>query len=141
MSVRAVALFMLLILLICVACSACSALPIPMQPVNQQYNSNYAEGAFIVLASVDTAQTMHQCDHGSDPFAVLYGPRYPKPARVLLTNIALVTVHTMITSWLDDEVAEHGNGPWYVGRVVWHGASLLAAGSAVANNRARGCAL
>lgn len=153
MSVRAVGLFMLLILLICVACSGCAMLPMPLQPANEQYNSNYAEGGFIVLAAVDTAQTMHirkgtSCDHEADPIAAaLYGSKYPKPGRVLLTNIALITVHTMVTSWLDDEVAKHDQandgsvGPWYVGRVVWHGASLLAEGSAVISNKTRGCAL
>lgn len=149
---RTVALFMLLILLIVIATlPGCAALPMPLQPVNQQYNSDIAEGGFIVLAAVDTAQTMHirkgtSCDHEADPIAAaLYGSKYPKPGRVLLTNIALITVHTMVTSWLDDKVAEHAHddtaGPWYIGRVVWHGASLLAEGVAVVNNRSRGCAL
>lgn len=153
MSTRAVALFMLLILLICVACTGCAALPMPLQPANEQYNSNMAEGAFLVLESVDTVQTMHirkgtSCDHEADPIAAaIYGSKYPKPGRVLLTNLALMTVHTMVTSWLDDKVAEHDKandssvGPWYVGRVIWHGASILAAGASVTNNRARGCAL
>lgn len=153
MTSRATALFMLLILLIAVLASGCAALPMPMQPADMQYNSNYAEGGFIVLAAVDTAQTMHirkgtSCDHEADPIAAaLYGSKYPKPGRVLLTNLALITVHTMVTSWLDDEVAKHDKandgsvGPWYVGRVVWHGASLLAEGSAVINNRSRGCKL
>lgn len=153
MSVRAVGLFMLLILLICVACSGCAALPMPLQPEAEQYNSNYAEGGFLVLATVDTVQTMHirrgsSCDHEADPIAAaLYGSRYPKPGRVLVTNLALMTVHTMVTSWLDDEVAKHDKandgsvGPWYVGRVVWHGASLFIEGAAVANNAAHGCRL
>jgi hypothetical protein len=153
MSVRAVALFMLLILLICVACSGCAALPMPLQPANEQYNSNMAEGGFLVLATVDTLQTSHihrgtSCDHEADPLAAaLYGSKYPKPGRVILTNLALMTVHTMVTSWLDDEVAKHDQandgsvGPWYVGRVVWHGASLLIEGAAVVNNHSHGCAL
>ncbi len=150
MSTRAVALFMILILLIAVACSGCAALPMPLQPQAQE-NSNYAEGGFIVLAAVDTVQTMHvrrgtSCDHEANPIAgALYGSRYPKPGRVLLTNLALITVHTMVTSWLDDKVAQHAHddsaGPWYVGRVVWHGASLLAEGAAVASNAAHGCRL
>lgn len=128
----------------------CAALPMPLQPQTQE-NSNYAEGAFIVLAAADTAQTMHirrgtSCDHEADPIAAaLYGSKYPKPGRVLLTNLALITVHTMVTSWLDDKVAEHAHddsaGPWYVGRFGWHGLSLLLEGSAVINNRSRGCAL
>lgn len=153
MSTRAVGLFMFLILLIVVACTGCAALPMPLQPANDQYNSNMAEGGFLVLASMDTLQTMHirkgtSCDHEADPIAAaLYGSKYPKPGRVLLTNLALMTVHTMVTSWIDDKVAAHDQandgsvGPWYVGRVVWHGVSLLAEGSAVINNRAHGCTL
>lgn len=133
--------------------AGCAMLPMPLQPANEQYNSDMAEGAFIVLAAVDTAQTMHikqgtSCDHEADPIAAaIYGSPHPKPVRVLLTNIALITVHTMVTSWLDDKVAEHDQlndgsvGPWYVGRVVWHGASLLAEGSSVINNKVRGCSL
>lgn len=153
MSTRAVGMFMFLILLIVVACTGCAALPMPLQPANEQYNSNMAEGGFLVLASMDTLQTMHirkgtSCDHEADPIAAaLYGSKYPKPGRVLLTNLALMTVHTMVTSWIDDKVAAHDQandgsvGPWYVGRVVWHGVSLLAEGSAVINNRAHGCTL
>lgn len=131
--------------------SGCAALPMPLQPVNEQYNSNYAEGGFLVLATVDTLQTMHirqgtSCDHEADPVAAaLYGSRYPKPGRVLLTNLALITVHTMVTSWLDDKVAEHAHddsaGPWYVGRIAWHGVSLFVEGAAVVSNHSRGCAL
>lgn len=151
MSTRAVGLFMFLILLIVICVSGCAALPMPFQPANQQYNSNMAEGGFLVLETVDTLQTMHirkgtSCDHEADPIAAkLYGSKYPAPGRVLVTNLALMTVHTMVTSWLDDEVASHATGdtagPWYVGRVVWHGVSLLAAGTSVISNKARGCAL
>jgi hypothetical protein len=147
---RTVALFMVLILLIAVAVSGCAALPMPLQP-QAENNSNMAEGAFIVLAAVDTAQTMHirkgtSCDHEADPIAAaLYGSKYPKPGRVLLTNLALITVHTMVASWLDDKVAEHAKddsaGLWYVGRVGFHTISLVVEGSAVINNRARGCKL
>jgi hypothetical protein len=124
----------------------------PLQP-NTQNDSNYAEGGFLVLATVDTVQTMHirkgtSCDHEADPIAAaLYGSRYPRPGRVLVTNLALMTVHTMITSWLDDKVAEHDSlhdgsvGPWYVGRIAWHGASLFIEGAAVANNASHGCRL
>ena len=141
----------LVAIVLCVV--GCAALPMPLQPANEQYNSNMAEGGFIVLAAVDTAQTMHirrgsSCDHEADPIAAaLYGSKYPKPGRVLVTNLALITVHTMVTSWLDDKVAQHDSlhdgsvGPWYVGRVVWHGVSLFAEGAAVVNNRSRGCAL
>lgn len=132
------------------ALTGCAAFPMPLQPATDN-NSNYAEGAFIVLASVDTAQSMHirkgtSCDHEADPLAAaLYGSRYPKPGRVLLTNIALITVHTMIASWLDDKVAEHAKddnaGLWYVGRVGFHTVSLVVEGAAVIHNRSRECAL
>jgi hypothetical protein len=133
--------------------NGCAALPMPLQPANEQYNSNYAEGAWLVLEGIDTAQTMHirrgtSCDHEADPIAAkVYGSEYPAPARVLLTNVGFALVHTMVTSWLDDEVASHdikndgSVGPWYVGRIVWHGASLLASGASVINNKARGCSL
>lgn len=142
-----VAICLLLILV------GCAALPMPLQPQAEQYNSNYAEGGFLVLATADTLQTMHirrseSCDHEADPLAAaLYGSRYPRPGRVLVTNLALMTVHTMVTSWLDDKVAQHDQandgsvGPWYVGRVVWHGASLFIEGAAVANNAAHRCRL
>lgn len=132
----------------------CAVLPMPFQPANQQYNSNMAEGSWLVLDAVDTAQTMHirasnpTCSYEADPFArFVYGSRNPTPSRVLLTNIALATAHTMVTSWLDDEVAKHdlandgSVGPWYVGRVLWHGVSLLGTASSVITNHQHGCAL
>lgn len=135
---------------VAVALSGCAALPMPLQPATDN-NSNIAEGGFIVLAAVDTVQTMHirqgtSCDHEADPIAAdLYGSRYPKPGRVLLTNLALITVHTMVASWLDDEVEAHKTsdsaGAWYVGRVVFHGVSLVGEGLAVANNQSKGCKL
>lgn len=130
--------------------SGCAVLPMPLQPETEN-NSNYAEGGFLVLATVDTLQTMHirrgsSCDHEADPIAAaLYGSKYPKPGRVLVTNLAMITVHTMIASWLDDEVESHKTadtaGLWYSGRLVFHGVSLLAEGISVVNNRSRGCAL
>lgn len=137
----------------------CAMLPIPFQPANEQYNSNMAEGAWLVLDGVDTAQTMHltevrnptvrmPCNHEADPIAAkIYGSQYPSPSRVLLTNVALATVHTMVTSWLDDEVAKHdladdgSVGPWYVGRVMWHAASIFYSGGSVIHNWAVGCKL
>lgn len=128
----------------------CAALPMPLQPATEN-TSNAAEGAFLVLATVDTVQTMHirkgtSCDHEADPVAAaLYGGRYPKPGRVLLTNLALMTVHTMVASWLDDEVESHKTadsaGLWYTGRVAFHVVSIVAEGSAVASNASRGCRL
>ncbi len=128
----------------------CAALPMPLQPQTDN-SSNMAEGGFIVLAAMDTLQTMHirpgtRCDHEADPIAAaLYGSKYPKPGRVLLTNLALITVHTMVASWLDDKVAQHAKddsaGVWYVSRVGFHTVSLVMEGAAVINNRNRGCAL
>lgn len=140
------------LLLSLTALAGCAALPMPLQPETED-NSNVAEGGFLVLATVDTVQTMHirrgtSCDHEADPIAAaLYGSKYPKPGRVLLTNLALMTVHTMLASWLDDKVAEHkalddgSVGPWYVGRLTFHAVSLVAEGSAVASNASRGCRL
>lgn len=137
--------------------AGCAALPIPFQPQNEQYNSNMAEGAWLVLDGVDTLQTMHlkrernpttyvTCDREADPIAVkFYGSQYPSKNRVLLTNIALATVHTMVTSWLDDKVAQHANdgsaGPWYVGRIAWHVVSLTYSFASVMNNVKQKCPL
>lgn len=128
--------------------SGCAALPVPLQPQAQD-NSNAAEGAWLVLASADTLQTMHirqgtSCDHEADPVAAwVYGSERPRPGRVLVTNLALMTVHTMVTSWLDDKVAAGGAnvGGWYTFRVAWHVISIAGTGASVVNNRARGCAL
>lgn len=140
----------LLAMLLVASLTGCAALPMPLQPETEN-NSNLAEGTFLVLASLDTAQTMHirpgtSCDHEADPLAVwVYGSKYPKPGRVLLTNLALMTVHTMVASWLDDEVETHKTadtaGLWYAGRLVFHGVSIFAEGAAVANNAAHGCRL
>jgi hypothetical protein len=137
----------------------CATLPMPLQPKNEQYNSNMAEGAWLVLDGIDTLQTMHlkrdrdptttvTCNREADPLAAkIYGGQYPSPSRVLLTNLALATVHTMVTSWLDDEVAKHDQandgsvGPWYVGRVVWHAASIAFSLHSVINNAKQGCKL
>jgi len=142
-----------MVILLWYSLQGCAMLPIPFQPQNEQYNSNMAEGAWLVLDAVDTMQTMHiardrsptvyhSCDRETDPVAVrIYGGEYPSARRVLLTNIALATVHTMVTSWLDDEVARHRGGGWYTARIVWHAASLTFSGIAVYNNRQHGCAL
>jgi hypothetical protein len=137
----------------------CAVLPIPFQPANEQYNSNASEGAWLVLDGVDTTQTMHlkeirnptsrvTCNHEGDSIAAkLYGGVYPSPSRVLLTNLALAAVHTMATSWLDDEVAKHDQlndgsvGGWYVGRIAWHAASIAYSAASVLNNVKQGCDL
>lgn len=141
----------LLILAATFSVSGCAVLPVPLSPENEQYNSNTAEGTWLVLDAVDTYQTMHirkgtSCDHEADPFAaMLYGSKYPSPGRVLGTNLVLALGHTMVTSWLDDEVAKHemlnddSVGPWYVGRIVWHVTSIIATGSSVINNKHLGC--
>lgn len=135
------------------ALAGCAALPMPMQPQNEQYNSNEAEGAWLVLDAVDTLQTMHlkkgtSCDHEGDPIAArIYGSANPPPGRVLGINLLLALGHTMVTSWLDDEVAKHDQaqdgtqGAWYVGRIVWHAVSITYSAIGVAKGRAQGCAL
>lgn len=145
--------------LACLMMQGCATLPMPLQPQNEQYNSNMAEGAWLVLDGIDTLQTMHlkrdrnpttvvTCNREADPLAAkIYGSQYPSPSRVLLTNIALATVHTMVTSWLDDEVAKHDQandgsvGPWYVGRIAWHTVSIAFSLRSVINNKRQGCAL
>lgn len=151
--------FMGALLLLLVSLQGCAMLPVPLQPQNEQYNSNMAEGAWLVLDGIDTLQTMHlkrdrnpttvvTCNREADPLAVkVYGTQYPSPSRVLLTNIALATVHTMVTSWLDDEVAKHDQandgsvGPWYVGRIAWHTVSIAFTLHSVINNVKEGCRL
>lgn len=140
--------FIVTLLLALTALTGCAALPMPLQPQTEN-SSNMAEGTFIVLAAVDTVQTMHirqgtSCDHEADPVAAaLYGSKYPKPGRVLVTNLALITVHTMLASWLDDKVEQHkvddSAGPWYVGRIAFHTLSIVAEGSSVISNHTRGC--
>jgi len=135
------------------ALCGCAALPMPMQPVNEQYNSNEAEGTWLVLDAVDTAYTMHlkkgtECDHEGDPIAAhIYGSTRPPPGRVLSINLVLALGHTMVTSWLDDKVAEHDQkddgsaGVWYVGRIVWHALSLGYTGEGVYEGHSHGCSL
>jgi hypothetical protein len=145
------------LILLTVTLAGCAALPIPFQPQNEQYNSNMAEGAWLVLDGVDTLQTMHlkrernpttyvTYDREADPIAVrFYGSEYPSKNRVLLTNLALATVHTMVTSWLDDKVAQHATdddaGPWYVTRVAWHTVSIAYSFASVMNNVKQKCPL
>lgn len=117
-----------------------------MQPTDE--TSSRAEGAWLVLDAVDTAQTIQLAKHPTcyretDRAAVwLYGDEHPSPARVALTNVVLALGHTMVTAWLDDEVDAHRNtnnyGPWVVTRVVWHAVSLGASGAAVINNFGKG---
>jgi len=135
------------------ALAGCAALPMPLQPVNEQYNSNEAEGTWLVLDGVDTAYTMHlkkgtECDHEGDPLAArIYGSQNPPPGRVLGINLLLALGHTMITSWLDDKVAaadaknDGSVGPWYVGRIVWHAASIAYSGIGAYEGHSHGCSL
>lgn len=139
----------LMLTVILVLLTGCAALPMPFQP-NSQENSNYAEGAFLVLATVDTLQTVQiakhpKCYYEADPLArALYGTRHPSVGKVIGINLVMITVHTMVASWLDDKVAaenarydaedKYGVGPWYGARFVFHAVSLGLEGSAVLNN-------
>lgn len=147
---------MLIACILCLFFGGCAMLPMPFQPVSQE-NSNYAEGGFLVLATVDTVQTMHlkpgtACAYEADPLArALYRSRTPPPGRVLVTNLVMITAHTMVASWLDDKVAAesaqyekddtYGVGPWMAARFVFHVVSLGAETSAVLNNYNHGCKL
>lgn len=146
--------FWVALTLLTITLAGCAALPIPFQPQNEQYNSNMAEGAWLVLDGVDTLQTMHlrrernpttsvTCNREGDPLAIkLYGSEYPSKNRVLLTNLVLATVHTMVTSWLDDKVADDdGTGPWYMTRVAWHTVSIAYSLTSVLGNVEQKCAL
>lgn len=124
------------------ALGGCAALPMPLQPGS---TSTRAEGAFIVLDIVDTLQTVqiakhHNCLRESDPVAAwMYGSKYPNPSRVAVTNIAFIVVHTMVTSWLDDEVGAHPDSPgWIAGRRTWLAVSLVYSGYSVARNFSAG---
>lgn len=141
------------LVLLAVSLTGCAALPMELQPSDQA--SAYAEGAWLVLDSVDTIQTSHikqgtSCDHEADPIArAVYGGEHPAPLRVIGTNVALMVVHMLVTSWLDDHVDEEAAknaagqdntlGAWYVGRIAWHTVSLVGTGASVINNHVRGC--
>jgi hypothetical protein len=115
--------------------------------VSEEKASMYAEGAWLVLDGIDTAQTMRIAREPNrfqenDPIAAaLYGGKHPNQYRVLGINVALAFAHTLVTSWLDDEVSQreisdpHGTlGAWYCARVAWHVVSILGSGSAVIHN-------
>lgn len=143
----------ILVVLALLVAGGCAALPMPFQPHTQD-DSNYAEGAFLVLAAVDTLQTVQiakhpKCYYEADPLArALYGTRHPSVGKVIGINLVMITAHTMVASWLDDKVAtenarydaedKYGVGPWYGARFVFHAVSLLAEGSATLNNYNRG---
>ena len=138
-------------------CTGCATLPLPLQAVHSEYNSNAAEITWLAIDAVDTAQTMHiragtSCAYEADPVArAIYGGRDPAPARVLLTNVALAAVHATVTSWLDDRVAAedlqrdqddtYGVGPWMAARFVWHVVSIAGSAHSVVNNYEHGCRL
>jgi hypothetical protein len=115
------------------------------EPIEQN-TSNYAEGGFLVLDTIDTLQTVQiakhpECFREADPLAAkMYGTDHPSVGEVMGVNVALMLVHTMAAAWLDDEVAKHDAandgsvGPWYIGRVVFHAVSIIGSGAAVASN-------
>lgn len=141
------ALFIVAVLAMLVLLSGCASFPVPLNPQSEQQNSDYAEGAFLALDTIDTLQTINiakhpNCWREADPFAAkIYGTDHPSVGKVIGINIALMLAHTMLASWLDDEVATHESandgsvGPWYVGRIVFHVVSIVGSGAAVLNNK------
>lgn len=144
MSVRyryIVALVLALVLLM--TCTGCATMP-------TDPGSRKAEAAWQLLDAIDTAQTVQiarnpTCFREANPAAAfLYGSDQPKPQRVLVTNLALMLVHSSVSRWFDDGYAravasEDGSpGPWAVGRIAWHAVSILGTGAAVSNNFSRG---
>lgn len=133
------------LLAILVALSGCAALPTFMQPKTEE--TSEAEGAWLGLDTLDTLQTVQiakhpKCWREADPLAAaIYGTDHPSVGKVIGVNLVLMAAHTMVASWLDEEVAKHdrlndGNvGPWYVGRFVFHAVSLVGTGLSVAENR------
>jgi len=130
-------------------CSGCAAIaPVGMFPREQ--STRVAEGSWLVLHSIDTAQTVQiarnpTCHREADPLAArIYGSEHPNESRVLLTNVLLAAVHSSVSRWLDDRVDaarlrdDDSVGPWYVGRIAWHTVSLLGTGASVINNYGRG---
>ena len=141
-----VALILALVVLFLSGCAAIA--PVGMFPREQ--GSRVAEGSWLVLHSIDTAQTVQiarnpTCHREADPLAArVYGSEHPSESRVLLTNVLLAAVHSSVSRWFDDHVADararddDSVGPWYVDRVAWYTVSLLGSGASVANNFGRG---
>lgn len=112
--------------------------------------SRVAETMWLTLDAIDTAQTAHfvqqpACYYESDRVAAaVYGGRNPPSGRVVAVNAVLAVVHPMISRWFDDHAQEAYERDddtatlWAVGRIAWHGASLLATGASVADNYSRG---
>lgn len=126
--------------------SACSDFPRPLAPLHDDYNSDSAELSWLALDAIDTMQTVQiarhpKCYRETDKVASrMYGSDHPDVGKVVAINLALAFGHTVVTSWLDDKVAEHemkndgSVGSWYVGRIVWHAVGILGTGAAVAGN-------
>lgn len=144
---------MLIACLLCLLFGGCAMLPMPFQPATQD-NSNAAEGTFLVLATVDTLQTIQiakhpKCFYERDPLArALYGSSHPSVGKVIGINLLMITAHTMLASWLDDKAAaentryndedHYGLGPWELTRFAFHAVSLGAEASATIGNWQRG---
>lgn len=126
----------------------CAALPVSMQPTDP--GSRAAEGLWDVVDTVDTIQTVQFLRSGRcsevDPAAkVIYGGGKPSATRVVLTNTLLLSIHSYVSRWIDDHVAESeskddGNvGAWYVGRIAWHALSIGYSVAAISTTRSNGC--
>lgn len=131
------------------ALQGCAALPMNWQPTDP--GSRAAEGVWEVIDTVDTVQTARfvQTDcHEADPAArFIYGGSNPAPARVVATNLVLMSVHSYVSAYLDRKVdheiatdnADGNEGLWYTGRIVWHAVSIAASTASVINNRSLKC--
>lgn len=135
----------LVLALVLLALTGCATVP-PSGVFPREQGSRAAESTWLALHAVDTLQTVQiakhpECFRESNPIAAgVYGTDHPSAGRVAVTNVALAFVHSVVSRWLDDNVAESeathdGNvGGWYVGRIVWHGLSIGGTGGAVAGN-------
>lgn len=109
-----------------------------------------AESTWVALDAVDTLQTMQlarhpACYREADPIAAsVYGGSNPQASRVLLTNLALIPLHSLVARALDRKVdeanADEDGHPalWNSARIAFHVISIAATGASVANNFSRG---
>lgn len=118
------ALGLILVMLLTMGLSGCAT----------QQSSNEAEGAWLVEEVAATAQDVqiakHPCCY-SEPL----GASHPSDGVVVLEHGALMIAHTLLTSWMDDEVARHPDSDaWLITRFSWGALSLLGTGWEIGRN-------